>query len=124
MKLLVLICLSLQLLVAPVCQAAMSCSQDMAGMSHQIMSGHATHSGHAATDVPAGPGCEHCGDASVLDEKQTLAVLSTFEPAYDMGAAAAFVPRDDTRPWETRAPPDTAHDTSQSVWLRTLRIRL
>lgn len=124
MKLLVLICLSLQLLIAPVCQAAVSCGQGMVGMSHQDLDSHSTHSGFAATEVPAVLDCEHCDDASILDDKQTLAVLSVLEPAHDAVLAAGFIPRIDTRSQDTRAPPDVILHTSQSLWLATLRIRL
>lgn len=124
MKLLVLICLSLQLLVAPVCQAAMSCGQDMAGISHEDLSGHGAHMGHAVAEAPAALDCEHCDDASVLGDEQTLAVLSAFEPAHDAGVATSFIPHDISRSPDTRAPPNIVHDTSQSLWLRTLRIRL
>lgn len=124
MKLLVLICLSLQLLVAPVCQAAMSCGQDMAGMAHQNMGGHGAHSGLATSQAPAAPDCEHCDQASVTGDDQILAVMPALEGAHEAVLATVFIPRGDVQSANTRAPPNFVLGASQSVWLRTLRIRL
>lgn len=124
MKLLVLICLSLQLLVAPVCQAAMSCGQDLAGMALQNMSGHGAHSGLATSQVPAAPDCAHCDEVSVMGDDQVLAVMPALEGAHETVVATVFILRGDAQSANTRAPPEVVLDASQSVWLRTLRIRL
>lgn len=124
MKLLVLICLSLQLLVAPVCQAAMSCGQDMAGMVHQKVGTHGAHSGLASSQAPAASDCEHCDEASVMGDDQVLAVMPALEGAHEAVVATVFVPRGDVQSANTRAPPEVVLNASQSVWLRTLRIRL
>lgn len=131
MKLAILTFLSLQLIVAPVCQAAVNCAPAVFDTHHQNTADHDGQFDLMAGDqldllnreMSPGSECDHCDEASVARDSQFLAMLpgTEIEPAADL---AGFVLGAAMRGPQAHAPPGGDRAIIEPLWMRTQRIRL
>lgn len=134
MKFLALLVISLQMLVAPVCQAALSCDEVKQGPS--VRASMDGHSDHAMTEGREASSCDACDEAILVADTKYPQVLSIcFDDEVFVSAAFNFDPTGNQVSSFGFAENDFLSDNqgkptrlesilSQDIWLRTLRIRV